>query len=164
MSKNTIKRVKTKELQDYTDELILSKRQKVQKVNTKAADRSTGEQLKNYLRQLNENENFWELSTQRLDYILSKFWFAARTNKVDETTGELKKYMILSLRSLLYAINRNLKDHEYRFDITTSEAFLKSPNAFDDACKELKTEGYGHINHTPEIEAAGNLKYVFLMI
>ena len=68
--------------------------------------------------------------------------------------------MIQSLRWISYEINCTLKNHDYPFDITTSDQFLKSRKAFDDACKELKKEGYGHIVHT-DISPKGN-KILFL--
>ena len=70
--------------------------------------------------------------------------------------------MIQSLRSIRYGINRTLKAQEYPFDITTSDQFLKSRKAFDDACKELKKEGFGHIKHTPEISANGKKTATYL--
>ena len=65
--------------------------------------------------------------------------------------------MSQSLKSLCYGINRVLCDKKYGHDITTSNAFLGSQDAFKDALKELKSEGYGHIRHTPEITNAGNI-------
>ena len=148
------KRIKNKQCVIYTDEEIQIKRRKVQKQNTIAADKSTGNQLLVYLKQIEANENYWEYSPEQLDDHLSKFWFAARTNKVN-TAGEQKKYKIQSLCSLRYGINRNLKLKDYGYDITTSDLFLKSRRAFDDACKELKEEGYGSIKHYPEIAPSG---------
>ena len=86
----------------------------------------------------------------------------ARSNEIDPGTGELQKYTFQNLRSIHYGINCTLKAQEYPFDIDTSDQFLKSRKAFDDACKELKKERYGHIKHTPEISANGKKTATYL--
>ena len=98
------KRIKNKQCVKYSEDELAEKRRKVQKHNTIAADKSTGNQLVLYLRQIQANENYWQYEPAVLDEHLSKFWFAARTNKVNEQ-GEQKKYKIQSLRSLRYGIN-----------------------------------------------------------
>ena len=155
MSNKPTKRKKDKQMVLYNDDEIQEKRAKVQRKNTKAADKSTSKQLLIYLNQIGcRTEDFWTLDTDELDAILAKFWFAARSNKVDEK-GIQQKYMIQSLRSIRYGINRVLKEKKYGYDITTSEKFSESQKAFEDACKELKEEGFGHISHTPEISPEG---------
>ena len=83
---------------------------------------------------------------------------------MDPVTGELQKYMIQSLPSIRYGINHTLKEHEYQFDIIISDQFIKKHRkAFDDASKELKQEGYGHVNHAPDIEPNGKKNLYFVI-
>ena len=62
-----------------------------------------------------------------------------------------------SLRSLRYGIRRILKDKKYEHNIITSELFSDSQQLFEDACKELKSEGLGDVKHYPEIKPTGTI-------
>ena len=145
-----------KRFQEYTEEEIALKRQKVQNKNTQNSDKSTTKQFSMYLQQKGLNVNFWEISPEELDKKLGTFWFCARQAKPDKDGNE-KKYMSQSLKGLRYGINPVLREKKYGHDITSSNAFLGSQDAFKDALKELKSEGYGHIRHHPEITEAGNI-------
>ena len=99
--------------------------------------------------------DYWLHDEQTLDKVLCKFWFEVRQTKKDEVTKEFKKYTVISLKHLRYAINRNLKRHGHEYDITRSESFTKSQVAFEDACRLLKKLGLGHVKHYDEIKPRG---------
>ena len=98
-----------KRFQEFTEEEISAKRKKVQKKNTIKSDKSTGNQLQAYLKQISEPVEFWDYTLDKLNAILGKFWFSARQVKSDQD-GNDKKYTVQSLRSIRYGINRVLKE------------------------------------------------------
>ena len=140
--------------QEYSEEEIEVKRCKVQKKNTLKSDISAANQLQAYLRQTKQSEDFWTFEPEYLDKILGKFWFSACQTKLNDK-GEEKKYTVQSLKSLRYGIKHVLKEKKYKFNILTSDAFAESQQLFEDACRELKSEGLGKINHYPEIKPRG---------
>ena len=144
-----------KHFEEFTDEQLAVKRLKVQNKNTIKSNNSTSKQFQAYLKQLNQEEDFWEYDAQSLNSYLGKFWFAAQQLKLDKN-GQEKKYTVQSLHSLHYGLQRVLKDHNYPHNIITSELFSTSQELFDDACRELKKEGLSNIHHYPEIKPSGN--------
>ena len=67
---NIIKFSEKKRFQEFTEEEIAIKRQKVQNKNTQNSDKSTTKQFCMYLEQHNLNVNFWEMSPEELDPVL----------------------------------------------------------------------------------------------
>ena len=101
-----------------------------------------------------EDFAFWDFEADFLNGLLSKFWFAVRQTEKDES-GEPKKYKVQSLKTLRYSLNHFLKENGKRHNIITGEKFTGCQTAFDDACKDLKAQGYGFITPTEEIKASG---------
>ena len=149
-----------KHFQEFTEEEIAAKRIKVQKKNTIKSNVSTSNQFQAYLAQLNEQIDFWEYESAKLDEFLGKFWFAVRQSK-QNSNGTDKKYTVQSLHSLRYGLKHVLKDKEYRYNIITLDYFTKSQQLFEDACRELKAEGLGSIKHYPEITPSDNFNSYF---
>ena len=52
-------------------------------------------------------------------------------------------------------MKRVLKEKEYQDNILTAELFGKSQQLFEDACRELKSEGLESVQHYPEITPSG---------
>ena len=144
--------------EDITDEIVEQKHFEVQKKNTKKNEKSAEKQLRDYLTLKGcEHTRFWEFEPKFLDSHLSRFWFAARQSKIDESTKKPKKYKVQSLKTLRYALNRVLKEKHFELDIITSTDFRKSQIAFTDTCKELKEQGYGFVKQTDEILPEGTI-------
>ena len=142
--------------QDISDSDLIKFHQSVQKKNTKKNDKSAERQFCEYLSTQNSNVNFWDMDASELNGHLSKFWFAARQSKIDPKTQQPKKYMVQTLRTIRYSLQRVMKEKGSAFDIITDKEFRKSQTAFNDACKQLKEEGYGFIKPTDEISPEGN--------
>ena len=143
-----------KRFKEFTDEEVTAKRLKVQKKNTLKSNLSTTNQLQAFLGQLSENTDFWTFLPEKLDNILGRFWFSARQTKTDKEGNE-KKYTVQSLHSLRYGLKRVLKEKKYPHNIITSDLFSNSQQLFEDACRELKSEGLGSVQHYPEIKPSG---------
>ena len=73
MSSKLTKRVKNKELPQYSEDEVEEKRQKVQCKNTCNADKSTNSQFQQYLKKINEDIEFWNLTSNELDAHLSNY-------------------------------------------------------------------------------------------
>ena len=139
-----------------SDEILAEKHVKVQKKNTVKNDKAAEKQFREYLSVKDcQHTRFWEFPKDELDKYLSHFWFAARQNKIDETTNQPKKYRVQTMKTLRYALNRVLREHGITFDIITDPDFRKSQTAFSDCCKELKEEGFGFVTPTDEISPEG---------
>ena len=141
---------------DITESDIQQFHKDVQKKNTKKNDKSAEHQFCEYIATQGESLEFWSIEPEILDSLLSKFWFAARQNKIDPKTQQPKKYMVQTLRTIRYSLQRVLNEKNSGYDIITDKEFLKSQTAFNDACKQLKEEGYGYIKQTDEITPEGN--------
>ena len=150
------KLVGSNRFENISDSDIVKFHQNVQKKNTKKNDKSAERQFCDYLSTQNANCNFWDMDASDLIGHLSKFWFATRQNKIDPKTGKPKKYMVQTLRTIHYSLQRVLKEKGSDHDIITDKDFRKSQTAFNDACKQLKQEGYGYIKPTDEIAPEGN--------
>lgn len=138
---------------EMTDEAVDQVREDVQKKNTLKSDKNANKLFIEYLKQRWSEEvendfNYWKYDPSLLDKILEKFWFETR-----QQNGE--RYTVNSLQNLRYAINRNLKKRGAEFDITKTELFAKSQQAFEDACRLLKKLGFGNAKHYDEIKPAG---------
>ena len=77
-----------KRFQEFSEEEIAMKRQKVQNKNTQNSDKSTTKQFCMYLEQRGMNVNFWQIDPEELHQILSVFWFCARQSKLDKEWNE----------------------------------------------------------------------------
>ena len=147
---------------DISESIVAEKHIKLQNKNTKKGERTAQKQFMEYLKEIGcIQTQFWEFDDCELDRHLSTFWFAARQEKVDPTTGEAKKYKVQTLKSTRHALKRFLIEQGKKFDITTDPKFRKSQIAFEDACKELKAQGYGYIVPTREISPSGTCPIQF---
>ncbi len=91
------------------------------------------------------NHDYWVYPDEELDKILVKFWFSLR-----KPSGQ--KYSMSTLQNIKNALNRQLQCKGHFLDISKDLCYVNSQWAFKDACKELKSEGFGHITSFPEIE------------
>ena len=98
-------------------------------------------------------DEYWLYDEPTLDKHLCKFWFTTRQEK-----DPSKKYKVQSLKSLHYGLNRCLKKWGHLYDITKSDSFIKSQEAFKNAVAELKMEGLGVIIPYKEIKPNGKQK------
>lgn len=139
---------------EIDDEQLEKKREELKNRNTKKSDKKVHKLFIEYLEarwaeQVEHNYNYWMYSDETLDKILCKFWFEVRQAKNNEM------YNINSMKSIRYGVNRNLKKRGKDIDITKSDAYTKSQEAFADACRELKLLGYGFVKHYEEIKGKG---------
>ena len=140
-----------------SDEELKAKRRDLQNSNTLNAEKCADKALKQFLAESGASSvEYYFFEEQDLVTWLSKFWFGARMMpEKDEEEGKL--YSVSTLRSFKYAINRILKKHGHAFDITKSPFFKQCMDAFDDAVKELKEAGRGHVKSAEEIEENGKI-------
>ena len=111
--------------------------------------------LEIFLREIGyESIEYHLFEEEELSKMLSKFWFAAR-KKPDTNNSENEMYSVSTLCSFKYAINRILKKKDHEYDITKSPNFKPCMDAFEDAVKELKEHGKGHVNSADEITDEG---------
>ena len=68
-------------------------------------------------------------------------------------------YKANSLRNFCYGLNRILQNKGHLYDISDKKtaSFQKSQQAFNDAIKELKSEGKGDVKSYPEIVEEGKI-------
>ena len=100
-----------------------------------------------FLRDNGESEDFLNFTEEKLDDLLSKFWFAARKD-------EGGCYKAGSLGMLRYRLSLFIKENNGDVDIINSPAFVKSQEAFSAAADILVKEGKG-ITTVPSITDAG---------
>lgn len=140
---------------DASDKCIKKIRQDVQNQNSISAEKRAERAFIAFLSEQEdlpeEQTDFYAFDTETLDKWLGKFWFAARTKKME-------KYTISSLDNMRYSLNRCLKKAGKMFDITKSEAFIPSQQAFNDATKDLKMCGKGVVKSHKEIIPSGQRK------
>lgn len=130
---------------------ITSKQANLQNAITKRKEKTASEHFKAFLAfEGEEDVNFYKYEAKTLDAFLARFWFNVRTDN-----GE--HYKVKSLECLRYALNRDLKAHGCQFDIVSkgSAGFQTSQQAFEDAKRELKKVGKGHVTHRAEISPEG---------
>ena len=95
-----------------TDEEMKEKQLSVQNINSIKNEKKAEKAFKEYLQQAGEVDiNFYCYAEEKLDYHLSKFWFAAR-----KKNEEL--YRVSSLENMRHSLNRALKRFGHNFDIT----------------------------------------------
>ncbi len=99
----------------------------------------------------------WVYPDKELDAILVKFWFSLR-----KPGGE--KYTIANLQNIKNALNRQMQCKGRNLDISKDTCYVNSQRAFRDACRELKSEGLGHVKNYPEIEGKGTETTIFRQI
>ena len=142
----------------YSDAEIKRKKLEVTPQGTLKCDEKWNKVFREYLRKKDfANTEYWTYPDDKLDTILSKFWFEVRSSKVDEN-GEYIPYCLTSLRSLRNGLTRELVKHNRNIDLTSDPQYKKSQMLFKDASKELKKIGKGKITSYPEILKAGNMK------
>lgn len=118
------------------DEDLKKKREDLKNDNTIKADKKAEKLFVMWLKLRKAEEEYWTLDNKTLDEYLCKFWFEIRT-----VEGE--RYKTATLANFRYGINRCLKKRGRRIDIVHSPEFIKSQEAFADACRELKKLGFG---------------------
>lgn len=136
----------------YEDEEVDDIRDQQKKKNTKKSDKKTKKLFIEYLQASwctkVPHYEYWKFEFPLLDKILTKFWFEARRKNKD-------RYTVNSLKHVRYGLNRNLKNRGIEVDLLKSECFTNSQNAFQDACSQLKSLGYGYVKHYDEIKPSG---------
>ena len=103
-----------------------------------------------YLEQTNQDIDFAKYPIEKLDEMLSVFWFVVSPEKQGAD-----HYSVSSLHHIRYAIKRILQSNGRDFDITMDPKFAKSQRMFKEACKELKRKGFRHVKHTDVIKPQG---------
>ena len=138
-----------------SDQELALKRRQMENQHTLNAERNADAAFKEFLKESGcETIEYHLLEELELSKWLSKFWFAARMKpKSEEYDGEL--YSVSTLRSFRYVINRILKKKGHDYDITKSPNFKTCMDAFNDAVKEMKENGKGHVNSADEIMEEG---------
>ena len=130
---------------------MLEKQKDLQNKNSLKNEKKAERAFKLYLSEAGEEDtDFHSYSEEKLDYHLSKFWFAAHTQNGDY-------YHVSSLDNLRHSLNRSLKRFGHNYDITKSEciSFTKSIKAFKDATAELKKQGKSYVENTKGIPPQG---------
>ncbi|KAK7092541.1 hypothetical protein V1264_008272 [Littorina saxatilis] len=69
----------SKRFAEFTQEELLSKRNKLNPENTKRANEGAAKILREYLNQRKENVNFESYTLEQLDEVLGHFYLGART-------------------------------------------------------------------------------------
>lgn len=152
---------KTSRFVILTEEEVEEKQRSQQKKNTIAAEKKADRAFRDFLSECPEIEstNFYTFDIPMLDKYLRMFYFGAWQKK-DPT----KKYTVSSLEQMRNSLSRALKRFGHTFDITKDSAFTKSIEGYKDACKELKSEGYGVVKSHKAINAAGELSIVTVQV
>ena len=138
-----------------SDNELALKRRQLMNENTLVAEKNVDTAFREFLREIGyESIEYHLFEEEELSKMLSKFWFAAR-KKPEPNKTENEMYSVSTLRSFKYAINRILKKKGHEYDITKSPNFKSCMDAFEDAIKELKEHGTGHVNSADEITDEG---------
>lgn len=136
-----------------SDAEVKRKQKTLQNKHTIAAESKADRAFREFLSECPDldSTNFYLFDTETLDRYLAKFYFGARQKK-----DPSKKYTVSSLEQMRNSLARALKRYGHKFDITKSDDFANSIEAYKDACRELKAEGYGHVNSHKPITPEGN--------
>ena len=143
----------------FSDEELKQKGENVQKKNTIRNEEKAVRAFKDYLTEVDaENNNFFVFTERELDSHMAKFWFALRKKKKSGGDDSDNYYCVSSMYTMRQSLNRALKRYGHEFDITKKScvSFTKSIKAFEDAIAELKKLGKGFMINTPEINPTGN--------
>ncbi len=99
-------------------------------------ERIAVEQFKAYLQWMGEIDiDFFNFTEEKLNTFLATFWFNVRNSEGDF-------YKVKTLEGIRYSLNRALKDHGAKFDITSkSSMFQTSICAFEDAKTRVEKRG-----------------------
>ena len=144
-----------KQFKQLTDQELTNKRRSLENNNTVNAEKCADKAFKQFLEECGaESTEYYFFEEDELSQWLSKFWFGVRMMPEDNEEEE-KFYSVSTLRSFKYAINRILKKHGHAFDITKSPFFKPCMDSFNDAIKELKEAGRGHVKVKEEISEEG---------
>ena len=129
-----------------SDEQIANKRAAVTPSNTKKANEKAARTFRAYLKEAGKSENFEEFTEGELDASLGKFYINAR-----QADGSM--YKISSLENFRHSLNRFLigPPHSKKFDICKDLEFRESNELFKTAKMELKSKGFGFVEHFPAI-------------
>ena len=141
-----------------SDEELKQKRKEQENQNTINSEKRADKAFKSFLTECGcESNEYYFFEERELCTWLSKFWFGARTVP-DKNEQEGEMYSVNTMRNFKYALNRILKKYGHAYDITKSPEFKPAMDAFDDAMKELKENGKGHVNSAEEISEDGKHK------
>ena len=150
-----------KRFKQITDQELIQKRRSLENSNTVNAEKCADRAFKLFLQENGvDSVDYYFYEEEELSNWLQKFWFSARMLP-EEGETEGKMYSVGTLRSFKYAINHILKKHGHGFDITKSPFFKSCMDAFNDAVKELKEEGRGHVKSKEEISETGQFTRFF---
>lgn len=139
------------------DAALEKKREELKNDNTIKADKKAEKLFVTWLKLRKVEEDYWTLENRTLDEYLCKFWFEIRT-------VEGNRYKTATLANFCYGINRCLKKKGRQVDIVHSTDFIKSQEAFADACRELKQLGFGTRTPYKAISPQGEFPLGVLLI
>ena len=134
-------------------EQCATKGKEVQNRNTINNEKKSVNIFKEYLASLGlEDTDFFHFTEDELDHYLTTFWWNAHTKKGQD-------YSASSMETIRYSLNRALVNFVHNFDIMhkNSISFKKSIKSFEDAQKDRKQRGLGHVKNTIEIPSEGKL-------
>ena len=130
------------------DDELNEKSKKCKNDNTEKSERRAHSAFTKFLIAMEvppDKTDYWNYTEPELDKFLSKFWFGARKDIVDEEIPnadedpDLKQrlYKANTLRNFRYGLNRILRSRGHLYDITDKHttSFMQSQQAFSDAIK-----------------------------
>lgn len=152
LASNPTQKKKKRPHKILTDDQVAAKKKKLENDNTVKQEKTAEQAFISFLEASEcENTSFWLYPVKDLDNYLGKFFLGVQK-------AEGQKYKLNSLQTLRYALNRLLKKRGLLMDITKDAAFSNSQKCYAAACLELKEEGLGVVDSTPEINEDG--KYI----
>ena len=140
----------------YTEDELREIEESAQNKNTAKKNKAAEKKLCKHLHKKWSyplNVDLRSISYKRFNEILRHLWFETR-----QLNGQ--KYRASSLENLFHSINRILKQHDFE-DMNKSMKWQRCNEAFKNAVCQLKQNGLGYIENTPEIISEGlfNLKH-----
>ena len=125
----------------FSDKQIQEKIKETVPKNTRKSNKVADKILREYLRDKGfQNLEYVHYSKEELNDVLKKFWFEVRRKKKDPNQPA-EEYSKATLQNIRHAINRNLHEAGYFYDITTDPAFGESKQSYKAACSDLKKKG-----------------------
>lgn len=139
----------TERFANRTDEEINETREGLKKKNTIAADKKVEKTFISYIQAKGHADiEYWTWDTEKLNDVLSKFWFELRNQE-----GE--RYRVSTLKHYIYGLNRCLQRRGHETDLLKSTCYIRCQKAFKDACAEHKKLGLGYVENYKEITPKG---------
>ena len=148
------------------DDKLAVKSKQAKNENTEKAEKRADKAFTNFLLTMgvsDDKTNYWNYEEPQLDGYLAKFWFGAHklspedsqdSEEIIDPQMKDRMYKATSLRTFRYGLNQILKQCGHLYDISdkSTASFTKLQQTFNDAIKELKSEGKADIDSYPEIE------------